>query len=98
MKHIPKIERDGYMICSVQDSISEAKISSFSNRVGSGERMIAFGELQIYGTFICEGQLDIQLGTPYSYILNKNILFDTSVYGTVTVDGEVSLNGELNIL
>lgn len=98
MKHIPKIERDGYMISSVQDSIAEAKISAFSNRVGSGERMITFGEFQIYGTFICEGQLDIQLGTPYLYVLNKNILFDTNIYGTVIVDGEITLNAKLNIL
>ena len=74
MKHIPKIERDGYMLCSDMNSIPSTKIQAFSYRVGSAERMLTFGEFQIYETCVVEGQLDILLGDLYSYILNRNII------------------------
>ena len=100
MKGVVKSERDGYIIVPNPDLIREYKISTSNYTIGSGERALYFGELQIYNTLKVEGELNVLQGTLYNYILNQSITSDTSVYGTVTVDSPsaIDIGGTLTIL
>lgn len=99
MRSIPKMERDGYIICANPDSILSAKIVPQPYRIGSGERALFFGECQVYGNLVCEGQLDVQPGTSYLYNINDlSITSDLTAYGIVQINNELSLNATLTIL
>ena len=100
MKSVTKIERDGYIIVSNPDLVNDYKISTSNYTIGSGERALYFGELQVYNTLRVEGELNVLQGTLYNYILSNSITTNTTIYGVVTVDSPsaVNIGAELNII
>ena len=98
MKGISKIERDGYIIVDNPDLVNEYKISTYNYTIGSGERALYFGELQIYNTLRVEGELDVLDGTLYNYNLSSSIIQDTTIYGTITVTDEINIGAILTVI
>ena len=98
MKSVSKIERDGYIIVDNPDIVNEYKISTCNYTIGSGERALYFGELQIYNTLRVEGELDILGGTLYNYNLSSSIIQDTTIYGTITVTDEINIGAILTVI
>lgn len=98
MKSITTIERNNYLLIKNPDLIKEYKILPMNHIIGSGERALFFGELQVYEKLNVEGELEILEGSIYSETLNQNIDTDTILYGTVTVDGEIEINSELSVI
>jgi hypothetical protein len=98
MNGVSKIERDDYLIVSNPDLNNEHKIINSNYIIGSGERALFFGELQVYNTLRIEGEINILNGNLYNYILNYNITYDQNIYGVITIDGIVNIDGVLNII
>ena len=98
MKGVSKIERDGYIIVDNPDIVNEYKILQSDYRVGSGDKVLFFGELQVYGDLKVDGELMILRGTPYQYTLNSNITSNTTLYGPVDIDGTINIGETLTIL
>ena len=98
MKSVSSIERDGYVIVSNPDSILDYKINTSNYTIGSGERGLYFGELQVYNTLRVEGELNVLQGNSYTYNLSSSITVDTNLYGVVNVTDTVNIGAELTIL
>lgn len=98
MKSITSLEKNGYLIIDNPDLNTDYKISNINHTIGSGERALYFGELQIYNTLRVEGELNILMGTSYSFILNNNITENKNIYGPIIVDGNIDIGAELTIL
>lgn len=62
MKSITKIERDDYLVLPNLDLVNEYKVINFDYVVGSGERALFFGELQVNSILRIEGELNILNG------------------------------------
>ena len=98
MKSISSIERDDYVIISNPNSILDYKINTSNYTIGSGERGLYFGELQVYNTLRVEGELNVLQGNTYTYNLSSSITSDTNLYGTVNVTDTVNIGATLTIL
>ena len=98
MKSISSMERDDYVIISNPNSILDYKINTSNYTIGSGERGLYFGELQVYNTLRVEGELNVLQGNTYTYNLSSSITVDTNLYGTVNVTDTVNMGAELTIL
>jgi len=100
MKGVIKSERDGYIIVPNPDLVSDYKISTSNYTIGSGEKALYFGELQVYNTLRVEGELHVLQGTLYNYILSNSITTNTTLYGVVTVDSPsaIDIGAELDII
>ena len=97
MKSITTIEKDDYLITSNPDLVNEYKFNLTNYSIGSGERALYFGELQVYNTLRVEGELNILQGSVYNYILDESITSNQTLYGQVTVDGTIDIGAELTI-
>lgn len=98
MKSVTAIENDDYLLISNPNLVMDQKIMSASYSIGSGERALFFGELQVYNTLRVEGHLDVLQGSVYNYTLNENIEQNTNIYGTINVDGTVDILANLIVL
>jgi hypothetical protein len=98
MKSVTTIERDDYLVISNPDLVNEYKFNLTNYTIGSGERALYFGELQVYNTLRVEGELNILQGSVYNYTLNENIEQNTNIYGTINVDGTVDILANLIVL
>ena len=98
MKSVSSLERDGYIIVSNPNLQLEHKINNYNYVVGSGERRLYFGELQIYNTLRVEGEVNILQGTAYVYNLSSSVTENISLYGSVNVTDIVNIGAELTIL
>ena len=98
MKSVSKIERDDYIIISNPDLVNDYKINPSNYTIGSGEKAIYFGELQIYNTLRVEGEVHVLSGTVYNYTLNQSVVSNQTIYGKVTVDGTINIGAEVTIL
>jgi hypothetical protein len=97
MKSVTTIERDDYLVISNPDLVNEYKFNLTNYTIGSGERALYFGELQVYNTLRVEGELNILQGSVYNYILNESITSNQTLYGQITVDGTIDIGAELTI-
>jgi hypothetical protein len=98
MKSITKIEKDGYILVNNPDLVPEYKFNLSNYAIGSGERALYFGELQIYNTLKVEGELNVLSGTLYSYNLGSSITSDTTIYGVINVTDEINIGGILTVI
>jgi hypothetical protein len=98
MKSITKIERDDYLIIPNPDLVNDYKFNLSNYTIGSGERALYFGELQVYNTLRVEGELNVLQGTVYNYTLSQSITSNQTLYGKVTVDGTIDIGAELTII
>jgi hypothetical protein len=98
MQSVSKIERDDYLLLPNPDIANDYKISPSNYTIGSGERALYFGELQIYDTLRVEGEINILTGNLYNYILNNNITYNQSIYGTITINGTITIGAQLSII
>jgi hypothetical protein len=98
MKSVTTIERDDYLIISNPDLVNDYKFNLTNYTIGSGERALYFGELQVYNTLRVEGELNILQGSVYNYILNESITSNQTLYGQITVDGTIDIGAELTIV
>ena len=98
MKSVSSIERDGYVIVSNTDSVLDYKINTSNYTIGSGERGLYFGELQVYNTLRVEGELNVLQGSSYTYNLSSSVDTDMNIYGIVNVTDTVNIGAELTIL
>lgn len=98
MKSVSSMERDGYVVISNPNSVLDYKINTSNYTIGSGERGLYFGELQIYNTLRVEGELNVLQGNSYTYNLSSSVTSDMSLYGIVNVTDTVNIGAELTIL
>jgi len=63
MKSNTKIQRDGFIILDNPDLNNDYKILNIPYIIGSGEKALCFGELQVYDTLRIEGELNVLQGT-----------------------------------
>lgn len=98
MKSVTTIERDDYLVIPNPDLVNDYKFNLTNYTIGSGERALYFGELQVYNTLRVEGELNILQGSVYNYILDESITSNQTLYGQVTVDGTIDIGAELTIV
>jgi len=98
MKSVTTIERDDYLVIPNPDLVNDYKFNFTNYTIGSGERALYFGELQVYNTLRVEGELNILQGSVYNYILDESITSNQTLYGQVTVDGTIDIGAELTIV
>ena len=98
MKSFTKIEEDDYLIIPNPDLVNNYKFNFSNYSIGSGEKALYFGELQIYNTLRVEGELNILQGSVYNYILDESITSNQTLYGQITVDGTIDIGAELTIV
>lgn len=68
MKSITKIERDDYLVIRNPNLVNEYKLINFDYTIGSGERALFFGELQVNCILRIEGELNLLNGNLYDVI------------------------------
>ena len=98
MSNKPTLEKNGYLLLNNPNLENNYKISNVNATVGSSEQYLLFGELQVYGSLRVEGKLTILKGNNYLYILNKDINYDQSIYGQISITEEINIRKELTIL
>jgi hypothetical protein len=81
------------------DLESSSKIMNYNHVIGDREKGIVFGELQVYGQLLVNGELEVVLGENYSgtipFELN-NTNYD--IYGPVVINEITSINGVVTII
>ena len=98
MKSFTKIEEDDYLIIPNPDLVNNYKFNFSNYSIGSGEKALYFGELQIYNTLRVEGELNILQGSVYNYTLSQSITSNQTLYGQITVDGTIDIGAEVTIV
>jgi len=87
MKSITKIERDDYLVLPNPDLVNEYKVINFDYVVGSGERTLFFGELQVNSILRVEGELNVLHGNLYVGISPSGLSYSNII---------VNQNGSVN--
>ena len=96
--------RDGYVKITNPDTIPSTKVNTIASRIGSAEKQVVFGSLDIIEPLTVEGELLVLTGTPLSEqpltVLNSSITENTTLYGPVLVnaDGVITIGATLTIL
>jgi hypothetical protein len=96
--------RDGYVKITNPDAIPSTKVNTIASRIGSAEKQVVFGSLDVIEPLTVEGELLVLVGTPLSEqtltVLNSSITENTTLYGPVLVnaDGVITIGATLTIL
>lgn len=98
--------RDGYVKLTNPDAIPSTKVVTTSTRIGSAEKAVVFGSIDVIEPLTVEGELVVLVGTPLTEqtltLLNSDVLEDTTLFGPVDVlapgADSVTLIGDLTIL
>lgn len=104
IRSVYKTTRDGYVKITNPDALPSTKVNTVASRIGSAEKQVVFGSLDIIEPLTVEGELVILTGTPLTEqvltILNTSITQSTTLYGPVQVnaDAALSIEGTLTIL
>jgi hypothetical protein len=93
-----EIEKDSFIYIDNLDSNHDYKLLNKKTIIGSSECALYFGELQVHDVIVIDGEVNVLKGVPYVNVLNHSLFFDETLYGPLTVDGEIFLNGELTII
>lgn len=80
------------------DRDNSSKIMNYNYAVSNSEKALVFGELQVYGTLLVNGELEVLQGESYVGTFPTTINSPYTIYGPVFVDELTIINEEVTIL
>lgn len=79
MKSITSLEKNGYLVIDSPDLVDSNKILNSNYVIGSGERVLLFGELQINSILRIEGELNLLQGQLYIGVAPQGLSYEDIV-------------------
>jgi len=102
LRSVSTFVRDGYIKVSNPDLIPSSKLITVESHVGSGEKLLSFGELQVHDVLKVEGEVSVLTGTTDQTVslIASSISENTTLYGIAEVESAsaVEFNAEVTIL
>lgn len=80
------------------DLDNSSKIMNYDYAISNSEKALAFGELQVYGKLLVNGELEVLPGENYIGTFPSIISSPFFIYGPVIVNDITTINDEVTIL